>query len=59
MELKHGHKLRRSDLMTRFEISQSTAKRDLRGLIKGGQMVFVGLAKTGYYRLVPDRFSEA
>ncbi len=40
--------------MTRFGISESTAKRDLRALIKGEQVAFVGPTKTGYYRLVPD-----
>ncbi|MDP6987839.1 MAG: DeoR family transcriptional regulator, partial [Phycisphaerales bacterium] len=55
MELKRGHELRRSDLMTRFEVSESTAKRDLRALIEGGQVAFVGPTKTGHYELKAGR----
>ncbi len=51
MELKGGRELRRSDLMTRFGISESTAKRDLRALIKGEQLAFIGPTKTGHYEL--------
>jgi len=55
MELKSGRELRRGDLMTRFEVSESTAKRDLRALIEGGQVAFVGPTKTGHYELKDGR----
>jgi DNA-binding response OmpR family regulator len=50
-ELKCGRDLRRADVMSQFGISESTAKRDLRALIEGGDVEFVGPTKTGHYEL--------
>ncbi len=54
IELKRGHSLRRSDLMCKFDVSGSTAKRDFQALTKAGQVEFVGPKKTGHYRLQGD-----
>ena len=51
MEVKSGRELRRADLVERFGVSTSTARRDLRALIEGGDVEFLGPTKTGYYRL--------
>lgn len=51
MEVKSGRELRRADLVERFGVSATTARRDLRALIDGGDLEFVGPTKTGYYRL--------
>ena len=51
MEVKSGRELRRADLVERFGVSTSTARRDLRALIEGGDVEFVGPTKTGFYRL--------
>ncbi|MBT8241386.1 MAG: response regulator, partial [Acidimicrobiia bacterium] len=53
-ELKCGRNLRRADLMSKFGVSESTAKRDLRALIQGGDVEFIGATKTGHYQLASD-----
>lgn len=53
-ELKGGRPLRRADLMSQFGVSESTAKRDLRAVIEGGGVEFVGPTKTGHYQLTGE-----
>jgi len=50
-EVKSGRELRRADLVERFGVSTTTARRDLRALIEGADLEFVGATKTGCYRL--------
>lgn len=51
VELKRGRPLRGPDLMSKFEVSASTAKRDLQALSKDGLIEFVGAKKTGHYQV--------
>ena len=50
IELKRDRQLRRSDIVTKFGVSDSTAKRDFQSLTKAGKAEFVGPKKTGHYR---------
>lgn len=40
--------------MSQFGVSESTAKRDLRAVIEGGGVEFVGPTKTGHYQLTGE-----
>lgn len=54
-QLRTGHSLRREDLERQFGVSARTAKRDFLALRDAGEVEFVGPAKTGHYRLAPQR----
>jgi DeoR/GlpR family transcriptional regulator of sugar metabolism len=50
-EVKRGFPLRRSHVVAKFGVSDSTAKRDLHTLTMAGKIERYGSTKTGYYRL--------
>ena len=51
-QLKTGVKPKAEDLAAKWNVSLSTAKRDISQLKKQGMIEFVGAPKKGYYRLV-------
>lgn len=50
-QLQTGVELRKSDLIARFGCSESTAARDLRALRFHGIIEFLGVSRSGYWRL--------
>ena len=52
--LDQGHQLRAPAVAKRFKCSVKTAQRDLWELREEGRIEFVGVPRTGYYRLRPS-----